>query len=100
RCRTGTRRFSQIQSHVWLHSGPPRGSGIRIIEDSLSHNDVWNSSSQSVAKIVANAPSDVIVIGDSRLQIDPAHGMYERMSQIARETGAGMVYSDSSGNPR
>jgi hypothetical protein len=66
----------------------------------LSHNDVWNYSSQSVAEMVANAPSDVMVIGDSRLQIDPAHGMYERMTQIVRDTGAGMAYSDSFGHPR
>src|SRR5712671_3958688 len=50
--------------------------------------------------MVANASSDVMVIGDSRLQIDPANGMYERMTQIVRDSGAGLVYSDSAGHPR
>jgi hypothetical protein len=50
--------------------------------------------------MVANAPSDVMVIGDSRLQIDPANGMYERMTHIVRDTGAGFVYADSTGHPR
>ena len=66
----------------------------------MSHNDVWNYSSQTVAEMVANAGSDVMVIGDSRLQIDPANGMYERMTQIVRDSGAGLVYSDSAGHPR
>jgi len=66
----------------------------------LSHNDVWNYSSQTVEEMVANAGSDVMVIGDSRLQIDPANGMYERMTQIVRDSGAGLVYSDSAGHPR
>lgn len=50
--------------------------------------------------MIANAPSDVMVIGDSRLQIDPSNGMYDRMSQVVRDSGAGLVYSDSSGHPR
>jgi hypothetical protein len=66
----------------------------------MSHNDVWNYSSQTVAEMVANAPSDVMVIGDSRLQLEPANGMYERMTQLVRDTGAGMAYSDSVGHPR
>ena len=66
----------------------------------MSHNDVWNYSSQTVAEMVANASSDVLVIGDPRLQIDPANGMYDRMSQIVRDTGAGLAYSDSAGHPR
>jgi len=49
----------------------------------MSHNDVWNYSSQTVAEMVANAPSDVMVIGDSRLQLEPSNGMYERMTQDA-----------------
>jgi len=66
----------------------------------LSHNDVWNYSSQTVAEMIANAAGDVLVIGDSRLQIDPANGMYDRMSQIVRDTGAGLAYADSAGHPR
>ena len=66
----------------------------------MSHNDVWNYSSQTVAEMVANAPSDVLVIGDSRLQLEPSNGMYERMTQIVRDSGAGMAYSDSVGHPR
>lgn len=66
----------------------------------MSHNDVWNYSSETVAEMVANAASDVMVIGDSRLQIDPANGMYERMTQIVRDTGAGLAYADSVGHPR
>jgi len=66
----------------------------------LSHNDVWNYSSQTVAEMIASAAGDVLVIGDSRLQIDPANGMYDRMSQIVRDSGAGLAYSDSVGHPR
>jgi hypothetical protein len=50
--------------------------------------------------MIANAAGDVLVIGDSRLQIDPANGMYDRMSQIVRDTGAGLAYADSAGHPR
>lgn len=66
----------------------------------MSNSDVWNYGSHTVAEMVEKAPSDVMVIGDSRLQIDPANGMYERMSQVVRDSGAGMVYADSAGHPR
>jgi hypothetical protein len=37
---------------------------------------------------------------DSRVTVEPGPRMVERMEQVLRETGAGMVYADAVGHPR
>src|SRR6058998_3822235 len=59
-----------------------------------------DSSSASLRKLVRDADSDIVFIGDPRLRIEPGPRMFERMTQVMRETGAGWVYSDSVGHPR
>lgn len=49
---------------------------------------------------IIHSQSGVIFIGDPRVNIEPGPRMFERMTQVVRETGAGWVYSDSAGHPR
>jgi GT2 family glycosyltransferase len=57
-------------------------------------------SSQSLIELAAAATSDILFIGDSRVDIEPGERMFERMTQVMHETGAGWVYSDSVGHTR
>jgi GT2 family glycosyltransferase len=57
-------------------------------------------SSQSLIELAAAATSDILFIGDSRVNIEPGERMFERMTQVMHETGAGWVYSDSVDHPR
>jgi hypothetical protein len=57
-------------------------------------------SSASITQILANASGDVLFIGDPRVRIDPAPRMFERLSRVLAESGAGLVYSDSVNHPR
>ena len=57
-------------------------------------------SSESLLELAAAATSDIVFIGDSRVNIEPGERMFERMTQVMHETGAGLVYSDSMGHPR
>ena len=59
-----------------------------------------DQSSASLRKLMNDASSDVLFIGDPRVNIEPGPRMFERMSQVIRESGAGMVYSDAVGHPR
>ncbi len=57
-------------------------------------------SSASIQAAIDAADSDLLFIGDPRVSIEPGPRMFERMAQVFRETGAGWVYSDSTGKPR
>jgi hypothetical protein len=57
-------------------------------------------SSASVQRLIDAADSDVIFIGDPRVNIELGPGMFDRMARVVRETGAGWVYADSAGHPR
>src|SRR5262245_54208505 len=57
-------------------------------------------SSESLLELAAAATSEILFIGDSRVNIEPGERMFERMTQVMQETGAGWVYSDSLGHPR
>jgi hypothetical protein len=57
-------------------------------------------SSESLLELAAAATSDILFIGDSRVNIEPGERMFERMTQVMHETGAGWVYSDSVGHSR
>lgn len=50
--------------------------------------------------LVAAAESDVLFIGDARVEIAPGQRMFERMRDVIRDSGAGLVYSDAAGHPR
>ena len=49
---------------------------------------------------IIHLESGVIFLGDPRIDLDPGPHMFERMILVMRDTGAGWVYSDSSGHPR
>lgn len=57
-------------------------------------------SSGSLNAVLEGADSEVLFVGDPRVSIDPGPRMFDRMAQVMRETGAGLVYSDSAGAPR
>ena len=59
-----------------------------------------DASSASIDQLAASATSDVLFIGDSRVNIEPGARMFERMTQVIHDAGAGWVYSDSIGHPR
>jgi hypothetical protein len=57
-------------------------------------------SSASIQRVLDAADSDVLFLGDPRVNIDPGPRMFDRMAQVIRETGAGWVYADAVGHPR
>jgi hypothetical protein len=52
-------------------------------------------SSASIQKLLDTADSEVLFLGDPRVSIDPVPRMFERMTRVIRETGAGWVYTDA-----
>lgn len=52
-------------------------------------------SSASIKELLADAGSDVLFVGDPRVNIEPGPRMFDRMARVIRETGAGWVYSDA-----
>ena len=59
-----------------------------------------DTSSAGLIELAAAASSDILFIGDPRVNIEPGDRMFERISQVMDETGAAWVYSDSVGHPR
>jgi hypothetical protein len=59
-----------------------------------------DQSSATVRAIIDAADSDVIFLGDPRVNIEPGPRMFQRMAEVIRKSGAGWVYSDSVGHPR
>jgi hypothetical protein len=59
-----------------------------------------NYSSTSIQRLLDAADSDVLFLGDSRVNIEPGPRMLDRMAQVLRETDAGWVYADAVGHPR
>src|SRR6266851_1711755 len=57
-------------------------------------------SSASIQQLLDVADSEVIVIGDPRVKIEPAPRMFERMARVMSESSAGWVYADAAGHPR
>ena len=57
-------------------------------------------SSATIQRLLDAADSDVLFLGDPRVNIDPGPRMFDRMAQVIRETGAGWVYADAVGHPR
>jgi hypothetical protein len=57
-------------------------------------------SSASLQRVLDDADSDVLFLGDPRVSIEPCPRMFNRMAQVIRESGAGWVYADAIGHPR
>jgi GT2 family glycosyltransferase len=57
-------------------------------------------SSASIQAIVDAADSDVLFLGDPRVHVESGPRIFDRMTQVVRETGAGWVYADAAGHPR
>jgi hypothetical protein len=59
-----------------------------------------DDSAASIRKLIDEADSDVLFIGDPRVTIEPGPRMFDRMTEVVRETRAGLVYSDAAGHAR
>jgi len=59
-----------------------------------------DASSTSLLELAAQTESDILFIGDPKVNIEPTEHMFARMAQVIQDTGAGWVYSDSAGHPR
>jgi hypothetical protein len=57
-------------------------------------------SSASIQRLLDAADSDVLFLGDPRVNIEPGPRMFDRMAQVICETGGGLVYADAVGHPR
>jgi len=57
-------------------------------------------SSASIQRVLDAADSDVLFVGDPRVNIESGPRMFDRMAQVIGETGAGWVYADAVGHPR
>jgi Glycosyl transferase family 2 len=57
-------------------------------------------SSATIQALLDAADSDVLFVGDPRVSIEPGPRMFDRMTEVMRETGAGWVYADTAGHPR
>jgi len=51
-------------------------------------------------ELISGAHSDVIFFNDPRVTIEASARMHDRMTQVLRETGAGIVYSDAVNHQR
>lgn len=58
-----------------------------------------DSSSASIQGVLDAADSDVLFLGDPRVNIEPGPHMFDRMARVIRETGAGWVYADAVDHP-
>lgn len=59
-----------------------------------------DQSAASLRELIERAESDVLFIGDPRVEVNPGARMFERMSQLIHEADAGIVYSDGVDHPR
>ncbi|MBV8454942.1 MAG: hypothetical protein JOZ29_22125, partial [Deltaproteobacteria bacterium] len=74
----------------------------------MARNAGWNVnivypgdySSASIQELLDAADSDVLFLGDPRVNLEPGPCMLDRMARVIRETGGGWVYADAAGHPR
>lgn len=57
-------------------------------------------SSDALLDLIENAKPEILFLADPRVAIEPGDRMFDRMSQVMRDSGAGLVYSDAVGHPR
>ena len=56
-------------------------------------------SSATIQSLLDTADSDILFLGDPWIKIAPGPRMFERMTEVMRETGAGWAYADAVGHP-
>jgi GT2 family glycosyltransferase len=56
-------------------------------------------SSASIQACIDASMSDILFLGDPRVDVEPGPRMFDRIAQVMRETGAGWVYADAAGHP-
>jgi hypothetical protein len=83
------RAFIQAKSADWV--------GWRSRMNLLYPKDY---SSVSIQRLLDAADSDVLFLGDPRVNIEHGPGLFDRMARVIRETGCGWVYADAAGHPR
>ena len=59
-----------------------------------------DSSSAGIQRMLDEADSEVVFVGNPGVSVEPGPRMFERMAQVIAETGAGWVYADAAGHPR
>jgi hypothetical protein len=59
-----------------------------------------DGSSSTLGKLFEDAAADIVFLGDTRATILPGPRMFERMSQVLQDCGAGIVYADGVDHPR
>ena len=57
-------------------------------------------SSAGLQAALDGAPAAILFLGDPSVKIEPGPRMCDRMAQVMRETGAGLVYADAIDHPR
>ncbi len=57
-------------------------------------------SSATIQRLLDAADSDVLFLGDPRVNVEPGPRMFDRMTDVIRDSGAGWVYADAAGHPR
>ena len=57
-------------------------------------------SSASIQALLDAADSEILFLGDPRVNIEPGPHMFDRMAHVIRDSGAGWVYADAFGHPR
>jgi Glycosyl transferase family 2 len=61
---------------------------------------VLDPSSSGILLLLEKADSEVLFFCDPRVTVEPGPQMFDRMSQVMRDTGAGWVYSEAADHPR
>ena len=63
---------------------------------------IWTSdwSSKWISELLDRATEAVVYLGDPRVRVECGARMFERMEQVLADSGAGLVYSNSTGQPR
>jgi hypothetical protein len=59
-----------------------------------------DQSSASIQEFLDSADSDIVFVGDPRVNINPGPRMLDRMAQVLRDSSAGWVYADAADHPR
>src|SRR5579875_1532648 len=98
RCPAGGRRSPRRGRRIG--SRPVLRSRFdRFAEQKVSIVYPKDRSSQAISELLEHAKTDILFIGDPGTPVDPGARMFDRMSQVMRETGAGWVYADAAGHP-
>ena len=81
-------------------AGPRKRPAGRVYRDLPQLAYPNDQSSKSIQEVINAADSDIVFIGDPRVDIQPGPRMFDRIAQVIRDSGAGWVYSDASDHPR